>query len=243
MSGDSLMSKFKALIFDCDGVLAETEAYGHRVAFNQVFEEENLGVFWDIQTYGEKLKIAGGKERMRTIFMDPNWTRDVGDIHTYIMKLHKRKTDIYMQLIEAGLLPGREGVKRLVEEAHSRGIKLAIASTSNVRGVTLIAKHVLGEATFGYLQEILAGDIVSRKKPDPEIYLLAAERLGVHPSECCVVEDSENGFRAAKAAGMKCIVTKSFYSQNDDFTGAEIVVNSLGEGEDAVTIDQILELY
>jgi len=237
------MEKFKALIFDCDGVIAETEADGHRVAFNKVFAEEQLGVEWDIVTYGEKLKIAGGKERMRTIFTDPSFKKDVGNIDEYIKKLHKRKTDLYMELIEKGQLPGREGVKRLAEEAHQHGIKLAIGSTSNERGVNLLAKHVLGKKAYGYFDVILAGDVVARKKPDPEIYLLAAEKLGVQPEECCVVEDTDNGVQAAKAAGMKCVVSKSQYSKDDEFPEADLVVDSLGEGENAVTIATIAKLF
>ena len=237
------MTEFKGLIFDCDGVIAETEADGHRVAFNKVFAEENLGVEWDLETYGEKLKIAGGKERMRTIFASSEFTKDIGDIDEYIKKLHKRKTDIYMELIEEGKLPGRLGVKRLVEEAHQKGIKLAIGSTSNERGVNLLAKNILGEQVYGYFETILAGDIVSRKKPDPEIYLLAADKLGVKPEECCVVEDTENGFKAAKAAGMKCIITRSQYSKDEGFSQANLVVNCLGEGSDSVTIDTLASFF
>jgi len=237
-----IMAAFKALIFDCDGVIAETEADGHRVAFNRLFQEEGLDVQWDLATYGEKLKIAGGKERMRSIFADPNCKIKVADVEAYIKKLHQRKTDLYMEIIERGELPGREGIKRLAEEAHQAGIKLAIASTSNERGVRLIAQRVLGQA-FPYLNAILAGDIVQKKKPDPEIYLLAAKTLAVDPEECCVVEDSDNGFQAAHAAGMKCIVTRSRYSQQDDFAGAELVVNSLGSGEDAITVARIQSLF
>lgn len=238
------MAELKALIFDCDGVLAETEANGHRVAFNKVFAEENLGVEWDVATYGEKLKIAGGKERMRTIFTDPDFTGDVGDLDEYIKKLHKRKTDLYMELIEQGLLPPREGVKRLAEEAHDKGIQLAIGSTSNERGVKLIAKTVFGDKVYGYFKTILAGDVVSRKKPDPEIYLLAAEKLGVKPEECCVVEDTGNGLAAAKAAGMKCVVTRSQYSKDEPFPEADLAVDSLGDSaENGVTIDTIISLF
>ena len=237
------MKEFKGLIFDCDGVIAETEADGHRVAFNKVFDEENLGIDWDIETYGEKLEIAGGKERMRTIFTTSGSTMDIEDIDEYIKKLHKRKTDIYMEMIEQGKLPGRKGVKRLIEEAYQKGIKLAIGSTSNERGVNLLARNVLGEQAYGYFEVILAGDIVSHKKPDPEIYLLAADKLGVKPEECCVVEDTENGFKAAKAAGMKCIVTRSQYSKDEDFSQANLVVDSLGQGSDRVTIDTIASFF
>ena len=236
------MNKFKALIFDCDGVLAETEAEGHRVAFNKVFEEEKLGIHWDVETYGELLRIAGGKERMRQYFDKVNLKKNFDNINEYIKKLHRRKTDIYMEIIEKGLLRGRKGLKRLAIEAHRRGIKLAICSTSNDRGVTLLAKHVFREA-FRYLDYILAGDVVTRKKPDPEIYLLAAQKLGVKPEECCVIEDTGNGVRAAKTAGMKCIVTRSQYTKTELFPAANFVVDSLGEGKGAVTIDAIQAIF
>jgi HAD superfamily hydrolase (TIGR01509 family) len=226
------MAEFKALIFDCDGVIAETEADGHRVAFNRVFQEEGLGVDWDMDTYGEKLKIAGGKERMVSIFSDSRCKIKVDDVDAYIKKLHQRKTDLYMEIIERGELPGRRGVKRLVEEAHKAGIKLAIASTSNERGVRLIARWVLDDA-LDFFDVILAGDVVSKKKPDPEIYLLAARILMVQPAECCVVEDTSNGFQAAQSAGMRCVVTRSQYSKNEQFPGADLVVDSLGEEADA----------
>jgi HAD superfamily hydrolase (TIGR01509 family) len=180
---------------------------------------------------------------MRTIFTDPNFKKDVGDIDEYIKKLHKRKTDIYMELIENGQLPGREGVKRLVEQAHQRGIRLAIGSTSNERGVILLAKRVLGEEAYGYFDLIMAGDVVSHKKPDPEIYILIAENLDVRPEQCCVIEDTTNGVRAAKAAGMKCLVTRSQYSKDEEFPEADLVIDSLGESENAVTIDTIAALF
>ena len=237
------MADFNALIFDCDGVIAETEADGHRVAFNRVFAEEKLGVEWDTDTYGEKLKIAGGKERMRTLFVGPEAVKPVPDPDMTIKKLHKRKTDLYMEMIEKDQLPGRAGVKRLAEEAHARGIKLAIASTSNERGVNLLARHVLGDDVYGWFEAILAGDVVAKKKPDPEIYLLAAEKLGVAPEECCVVEDTGNGVAAAKAAGMNCVVTRSHYSKGEAFPEAELVVDGLDGPGTRVTIDTVAALF
>ena len=238
------MAEFKALIFDCDGVLAETEADGHRIAFNKIFAEENLGLEWDVAVYGKKLKIAGGKERTRTIFTDPSFKKEIGNIDEYIKKLHKLKTDMYIELIEKGLLPAREGVRRLGEEAHARGIKLAIGSTSNERGVKIIAKKVFGEKVYAYFEVILAGDVVSRKKPDPEIYLLAAQKLRVKPAECCVVEDTGNGVASALAAGMKCLVTRSEYSKHEFFPQADLVVDSLGETpECGVSIDTIVAFF
>jgi len=236
---------FKALIFDVDGVVAETEADGHRVAFNRVFEEEGLGVVWDHATYGELLKIAGGKERMRVVVDARDFKKEVGDKDEYIKKLHKRKTAVFQELVGEGRLPGRPGVKRLIEEAHGRGIRLGVGSTSNIDAVTTLLKSVLGEQVFGCFDVVLAGDVVKRKKPDPEIYNLNAERLGVSPAECCVVEDMVIGLQAARASGMRCVITRSYYSRNDDFSGADLVVDNLGEPPDnnMVTVDTISGLF
>lgn len=238
------MAQLRALIFDCDGVIAETEADGHRVAFNQVFKEEGIPVQWDIKTYGEMLKIAGGKERMRPIIYSPDFKKDVGDKEEYIKKLHKRKTDIYMELIETGKLKARPGVARLIKEAHKKGIKLAVASTSNERGVISLIKKQLGEEIFSWFDVILAGDVVKSKKPDPEIYILASQKLGIPPEDCLVIEDTENGVKAAKAAGMKVLVTKSEYSKNEEFPEADLVVDSLGRcAKGGVTIEQCMALF
>lgn len=238
------MTKLKALIFDCDGVIAETEGEGHRISFNRVFAEEGLGVEWDIAKYGEMLKIAGGKERMRPVVYAPEFTKDVGDKDAYIAKLHKRKTDLYMEMIEAGQLPARPGVARLMREARAKGLKLAIASTSNERGVRLIAQLQLGDDVYSSIDPILAGDCVKKKKPAPDIYLLAAEKLGLSPDECLVVEDTENGVRAARAAGMKVLVTRSEYSKGEHFPEAMLVVDELGESAEAgVTIERLIQLF
>ncbi len=236
---------FKALIFDVDGVVAETEAEGHRIAFNRVFEEEGLDARWDLARYGELLKIAGGKERMRTVVFASDFNKDVGNRDEYIKKLHKRKTEIFQKLVSEGRLPARPGIKRLIGEAHARGIKLGIGSTSNIDAVTTLLGSTLGEKAFGCFDVVLAGDVVKKKKPDPEIYALNAEKLGVEPYECCVVEDMVIGLQAAKAIGMRCVVTRSYYSRNDDFTGADLVVDSLGEPGDAavVTVDILGGLF
>lgn len=237
------VAKLKAIIWDCDGVLAETEKDGHRVAFNRVFEEEGLGVEWDVETYGEKLKIAGGKERMRTVVFADDFTKDVGDKDEYIKKLHKRKTDLYLEGVDEGKMPPRAGVERIMRAAHDRGIRLAIASTSNERAVRGIASQ-LGDDVFSWFEHILGGDVVPKKKPAPDIYLLAAEKLGLDPSECLVVEDTENGYRAARAAGMKVLVTRSQYSKEESFPDAMIDVESLGESaEDGVSLDEIIRRF
>jgi HAD superfamily hydrolase (TIGR01509 family) len=222
----------KALIFDCDGVLVDTERDGHRVAFNEAFARKGIAARWSVEEYGELLQVAGGKERMRHYFDSRGWPRQSGERDSFIQELHKLKTELYMRIIEEGRLPLRPGVKRLVDEAIADGLLLAICSTSNERAVRTVARVMLGEERVAHFHAILAGDVVSRKKPDPEIYLLARETLEVDPRQCLVVEDSRNGLLAAKAAGMWCIVTKSCYTQDEDFSEADAVYPDLGDPPD-----------
>ena len=219
----------KALIFDCDGVLADTERDGHRVAFNRAFAQQGLDVEWDVESYGELLKVAGGKERMRHHFNQSGWPAGVTDRDACVLELHKLKTAIYMDIVEGGRLPARPCVCRLVDEAIADGMLLAVCSTSNERAVNAVVDTRLGPARKDCFSTILAGDVVSRKKPDPEIYNLACERLKVGPRECLVVEDSRNGLLAARAAGMHCLITTNGYTQAEDFTGAIAVVAELGD--------------
>jgi HAD superfamily hydrolase (TIGR01509 family) len=220
----------KALIFDCDGVLVDTEKDGHLVAFNRTFAEMGYDVEWSVELYGKLLKISGGKERMKHYFNDVGWPKDASDRDELIAALHKTKTDTFMKIIESGELTLRPGVARLVDEAIADGnILLAICSTSNERSVNLIAGKLLGPERKAKFSAILAGDVVSKKKPDPEIYNLAVERLSVKPDECVVIEDSRNGLLSAKAAGMHCVITTNGYTEKEDFSEADLVVSELGD--------------
>ena len=219
----------KALIFDCDGVLVDTERDGHRAAFNQAFALQGLKVQWSVELYAELLKVAGGKERMRHYFDMHQWPQQVGDKDQFIKELHLDKTELFMRVIESGQLPVRPGVKRLVDEAIAAGVKLAVCSTSNEKAVKAVVHHLLGKEREAKFDAILAGDVVSRKKPNPEIYNLAKERLGIAGEECVVVEDSRNGLLAAHSAGMNCIITTSTSTTEEDFSEADRVVPALGD--------------
>lgn len=226
-----------ALIFDCDGVLADTEQHGHLPAFNQTFAEFHVPVQWSVEEYGEKVKIGGGKERMRSI-LTPDLAarlglRDDAAVDAAILAWHQRKTAIYKELVAAGVMPARPGIARLAQEARDAGWTLAVASTSAEPAVRAVLTHAVGEELAQHFA-MFAGDIVAQKKPAPDIYLLALRELQLDPGDVVVVEDSANGLRAALAAGLRTLVTVSGYTREEDFTGASLVVSSLGEpGEGA----------
>jgi len=216
-----------ALIFDCDGVLADTERDGHRPAFNQAFAEAGLDVVWDEAEYARRLKIGGGKERIASLFPDADERRDE------ILALHKRKTAIYKEIVRAGKLPGRPGIARIVGEAIAAGWTLAVASTSAEESVRAVLEHAVGEANAERFA-VFAGDVVPAKKPDPAIYVLAIEELGLAREDAIVIEDSRNGLLAAVGAGLRCVVTVSGFTAEEDMSEAVMVVTSLGDpGEPA----------
>lgn len=218
----------QALIFDCDGVLVDTERDGHRVAFNRAFARMGLDTEWSEERYGVLLGTAGGKERMRVHFDEVGWPVAERKRDDFILDLHKLKTAIFMELIDSGALPLRPGVAEKVDAAIGDGCKLAVCSTSNERAVQAVVDILLGPERARHMP-VFAGDMVAAKKPDPAVYLLAKDRMDLSPGQCLVVEDSAIGLRAALAAGMRCIVTKSTYTAGENFTGAREVLNDLSE--------------
>jgi HAD superfamily hydrolase (TIGR01509 family) len=233
----------KALAFDCDGVLVDTERDGHRVAFNRAFQEKHLPVYWDVPLYGRLLKVSGGKERLRHYFDQHGWPEGVSDKEALIKDLHLLKTELFMQIIERGELPLRSGIRRIVDDALAAGIRLAVCSTSHERAVNRVVEILLGPERKSRFSSILAGDIVPRKKPAPDIYNLAKQRLGLSGDDCLVVEDSRNGLLAAKAAGMPCLITTNRYTVEEDFSEADRVVPELGDPPGyVVTLEELRQL-
>ncbi len=230
-----------ALIFDCDGVLADTERDGHRPAFNATFAEVGVPVEWSEAEYGVKLQIGGGKERMASLLTDEfvranGLPTDPASQKALLVDWHKRKTARYKEMVLAGQLPGRPGIARIVDEAIAAGWKLAVASTSAEESVRAVLEHAVGTANAASFA-VFAGDIVPAKKPDPAIYTLALERLALSPREAIVIEDSRNGLLAAVGAGLRCVVTVSSYTADEDMSEAVLVVTSLGDpGEPAVVL-------
>ena len=218
----------KAIFFDQDGVIIDTERDGHRVAFNETFKHFGYDFEWDVDYYHELLQVSGGKERMKHHLHTKGFGAEVNpdEEDELIKEMHKYKTATFVGLIESGRLPLRAGVKRFMLEAMDSGLLLGVCTTSNVKSAQAIAYDILKDINFEF---VLAGDMVSKKKPDPEIYNLALERTNLKPEEVVVIEDSRNGVLAAKGANLYIVATTNVYTEKEDLSDADIIVTSLGD--------------
>jgi len=224
------MVELKALIFDVDGTLADTERDGHRVAFNLAFEKAGLDWRWSEELYGQLLSVTGGKERILHYLdkYNPDFKRP-DNLQQFVADLHKSKTDFYTRLLGEGNIPLRSGVKRLINEAREAGLRLAIATTTTPANVSALLQHAMDADAESWFEVIAAGDIVESKKPAADIYFYALEEMALKPEECLAFEDSRNGILSSCGANLTTIITVNEYTKNDNFNGAAIVLDNMGE--------------
>lgn len=219
----------KAIIFDVDGTLADTED-AHRQAFNQAFAENGLDWHWDVPLYDRLLKVTGGKERIKHYVSEflPEFCKPE-DFDAFVQHLHQVKTAHYTAMLSKGGIPLRPGIKQLIQDARRAGILLAIATTTTPANVAALLQVGLGPDWENYFAANGCGDIVPAKKPAPDIYHWVLDRLQLAPQDCIALEDSNNGLRAALAAGIKTYVTTNLYTHQQDFTGAAAVLPDLSD--------------
>lgn len=231
---------FKALIFDCDGVLVDTERDAHRPGFNLAFKEFGIDAEWSVDLYARLLLTAGGKERMVVYFNEFGWPEEqvarFGGKDELILALHKEKTRLTSDIVKD--LPVRPGVLRIIDEAIAAGVRLGVCTTSNPKFIDAVL-DLFGPERKAAFEFVHAGDVVPKKKPAPDIYLLALETLGLPASDCMVVEDSRNGLLAATGAGIPTLITTSTYTAEEDFTGAARIVPELGDDPVLITIEDL----
>jgi HAD superfamily hydrolase (TIGR01509 family) len=217
----------EALIFDVDGTLAETEE-AHRQSFNEAFAAVGVDWSWDKELYRKLLQVTGGKERLQH-YIDAWKPRGSEVVLARFAEIYEETSARYAALVKSGAVPARPGVRRLITEAHERRVRLAIATTSLRESVNVELRAMFGEEGPSWFAVIAAGDVVAQKKPAPDVYRFALDTLKCGPGSCVAIEDSENGVKAARAAGLPVVAAPSYYFSGDDFTLATSVLSDLGE--------------
>ncbi|MEN3277239.1 MAG: hypothetical protein V7631_3029 [Massilia sp.] len=219
----------KALIFDVDGTLADTEG-AQRAAFNAAFRDAGLEWHWSEALYTELLAVSGGKERIRHYWQlaDPGAAAAPGAA-ALIDAVHASKTRHYDRLAGSGQLALRPGILRLIQEARAARLAVAIATTTTPANIDALLRTPLGANWRTLFGAVCDADTAAVKKPAPDVYYAALAALGLPAEACLAFEDSANGLLAARAAGIPTLVTPTAYTRGQCFDGALLCLDDLGE--------------
>jgi len=224
------MGELKAVLFDVDGTLAETERHGHLPAFNQAFKEFGLDWHWSAELYGELLAVTGSLERTHHYVKAYNadYQSVNPDLGALLSEVIARKNEIYIEIVDGGSIPLRPGVERVLRETHNSDVRMAIVTTTSHRNVQSLLETNIGGDVMEWFDVVAAGNIVENKKPAADIYRLALKELNLPAENCLAIEDSQNGVQSAQAAGVPCMVISSEYSDGHDLSGAQLIVDEWG---------------
>jgi HAD superfamily hydrolase (TIGR01509 family) len=217
-------ARLSAVVFDVDGTLVDSEREGHRVAFNQAFEDFELPFRWDEDLYGRLLRVTGGQRRIEGYLAEQGMAEE--ERARLAPALHRHKTSILRRMVADGMVRPRPGVTRLLAELGDRGCRLAVATTGSRGWVDQLLQRVLPDVAF---EVVVTGDEVAGRKPDPEAFLTALRRLGTTAADTVAVEDSHEGLVAAKAAGLACVVVTNGYTADHDLATADLVLDGFGD--------------
>ncbi|MGH9041052.1 MAG: HAD-IA family hydrolase [Acidimicrobiia bacterium] len=224
---------FEAVILDVDGTLVDSERDGHRVAFNAAFKEFGLPWEWGVEEYGRLLRVTGGQSRLHAYLAEHGVPEE--ERAELVPRLHRYKTDVFLELVKAGDVPPRPGVARFLDEVSGAGLRMAVATTGSLVWVEPLLERHFGLDRF---EAVVGGDDVKATKPDPAAYLVTLERLALEPGDAVAIEDSVPGLGSARAAGVACVVVTNNYTRGQDFTGAALVLDSFTD-LDVTTIQSL----
>ncbi len=213
-------SPLRAVIFDVDGTLADTERDGHRVAFNEAFEAAGLNYRWSIEEYGELLATTGGRRRIERYLRSKG--HSPAEAGTMASQLHQDKTRRFAALVRTGAIEARPGAAELINALRAGGTAVAVATTGTKDWVLPLLDTLFGLDVFDI---VVTGSDVTDLKPDPAVYLETLDRLDLTPTGVVAVEDSANGVQAAVSAGLRCVVVVNGYTRDQDFSGAVAVLD------------------
>ncbi|MDP8942563.1 MAG: HAD-IA family hydrolase [Actinomycetota bacterium] len=223
--------RLQAVILDVDGTLVDSERDGHRVAFNRAMEEAGLDDRWDVEKYGELLAVTGGENRLNAYFEEQGMPEE--EREELASRLHERKTEIFTEMAREGEIQARPGAGQLLDELEDAGVRLAVATTGTRKWVEPLLDRLFGLERF---ETIVASDDAPDRKPDPMAHRMALERLELPAPAAPTIEDSANGLRAAKEAGLACVIVVNDYTHDQDFDDADLVLDGFGRPDDPASV-------
>ena len=234
----------RALLFDLDGTLADTEAHGHRPSYNRAFRKLGLSFRWGPKLYRRLLQQPSGRERLLHYLVryQPELgahAEAVGEsTDAWVEHVHALKSRYFRRYLRQGKVPLRPGVARLIREASEAGLRVAVVTNASRATVKPFLKYGLGPELAARVSLVVGGDQVAARKPAPDLYRHALQRLQLAPYECIALEDSAAGLAAARAAGVPAVITRNAQTCDEDFSGASLVLEHLGEAQQPAAVVQ-----